>query len=519
MKILRALLALVAILAAVVGNFFRRPLFVVFAPRFARIDVPLYRMTRRQFSRIKRYGSKPRGAGVAAFMTDAQAIQRATARKYGLTPGVSFAMASGPATPTPQQQQAAQLAAFLRWAKDAPLTMNGNIPSGDTGGKGTSVVTWSGTGDIPAVPKWCKAIDLFVTLPITLTLAATTGAATVSPFAPWSAISTSWDISGTFQWELIELTAHYLDTITRARNIDPGYPGLSEAYGAATHLWLGDDRGYYTLNGLTPGQTLTNTGSTATNTNYTLKFFLRIQLQEYRKQGFGLVPFGDPQNRPKLKVVLNNLIGVAPEASLFVNAVGGATACVTNGQPQVTALYRMLDVPLLPPGAKTTPYPTVGMVRQIVADYTQIANAGQIVNRKFDTKQQYDKIFGLLMNNEAPLNADYWGLWATGQKQSAIWEYDAADSSILGYAEDLKQRYNRYLPTGVHVADLWGGDLPELPHESPQVLQMTPDASLATAIGLPLTPNACVGIRVPQGTTIATAYMRNYHFGLVPASF
>ena len=79
------------------------------------------------------------------------------------------------AAPTAPQQAnptATAVATFLQYARTrAYPTLSGSIPLGSAGGSSSSQVAWI-PADIPDVAAYCEEIDLYCTLPITLTLPA-----------------------------------------------------------------------------------------------------------------------------------------------------------------------------------------------------------------------------------------------------------------------------------------------------------------------------------------------------------
>src|SRR6185312_5143640 len=86
------------------------------------------------------------------------------------------------------QAQAAQAAlaainSFLSIAPRKYYAILGTVASGNAGGATATAIFQQ---QIPIIPAFCTAIDYNINLPVTLTLPASTGVATLSPFAPYS---------------------------------------------------------------------------------------------------------------------------------------------------------------------------------------------------------------------------------------------------------------------------------------------------------------------------------------------
>jgi hypothetical protein len=433
---------------------------------------------------------------------------------------MSVVMSSGTTNSYGQQanaQSAAQAAAlaiqnFLKVAPKKYYTILGTIPGGSAGGA-TSNVVWQ--QPIPIIPAFCTAIDYTIQLPTTLTLAASTGAATVSPFAPYSAFLNQLTLGGAPPWPLTELTPWYLDSITHKINYDWAYPGLGSNGGWFSTIL---DQGPIPVSlGVNPGTQLTNTTASATNTNYAFNFRVRQQLQRKRHLLWGSVPFGDPENRPNNLVQMAPLVGTNPEQSLFVGAAGSGTACVVqSGQTcNVYAKYELAYIDLLPPTITQVPQPLVNYGLQLTPFSITGQSAGIISPITHRTAQIYTSIHHLLINNQLPIRADYFGLWDDQDQQSARYAFDAQNNTFTEYFDWQQRTYRRYLNTGHYLADFENGVFPEIPSVTPYDALMSPDQSYAQAFGVPITPAMTTAIRIPSGTSLSNPYTRVYAFGLV----
>ncbi|MEM0142905.1 MAG: hypothetical protein QXL94_02990, partial [Candidatus Parvarchaeum sp.] len=121
-------------------------------------------------------------------------------------------MATAPNPPSTASGSVTALQQFLAIAPTKYFSITGTIPANVSNGS-AGEVTWN--RPIPVTPAICTAIDYEVTLPVELTLEATTGAATVSPFAPYSAIANQLVLGGAPPWNMLEFTPWYLDGLTR----------------------------------------------------------------------------------------------------------------------------------------------------------------------------------------------------------------------------------------------------------------------------------------------------------------
>ena len=423
---------------------------------------------------------------------------------------------------TQQNQAQAAMAAINNFLSVAPrkyTAILGSVASGLAGGA-TANVIWQ--QQIPIVPAFCTAIDYNIQLAVALTLASGTGAATVSPFAPYSAVANQMTLGGAPPWPLTELTPWYLDMVQHRINYDPDYPGLGNNSGifaaitdqGPTSNLIGGTGTGLSLS-LTPGTTYTNTGTVAVSTTYYLRFKVRQQLQRKRHLLWGAMPFGDPENRPYNLTQILPLIGTNPEQSLFVNATGAATAAVIATAATVKATYELAYIDLLPPSMTSVPNPNVGYGLQLIQFSTTGLVSGTVAPITHRTAMIYTAIHQLLINGQLPAEADYWGLWDDQDVQSSRWNFDAQVNTFTEYFDKFQRELRRYPLTGQYVADFEGGLFPEIPSVTPYDALMSPDQSYAAAFGVPVTPALTTAIRLPSTTAASGPYVRNYSIGLV----
>lgn len=427
---------------------------------------------------------------------------------------------------------AAVLKNYLQIAPEKYTTILGTIASGSAGGANANVI-WQ--QQIPIVPAFCTAIEYIIEMPVTLTLA-TGASATLSPFAPYSAVAMQLTLGGAPPWPLTELTPWHIDDTTHRVNYDPFYQGLGgggvspfgQATNAASTPWAGNsnvlDLGPLPdqiggSGSLYPNQTVTNSGTATATYNYTLTFSVRINLQRKRHLLWGAVPFGDPENRPYNITQLLPLIGSNPEQSLFINSTSTNNSCVTNGVTNVYCTYELSYIDLLPPNVTSAPAPTVGYGIQLTTSSPSNLSAGALYPITHRTAQLYTAIHHILVNNQLPLRADYFGLWDDQDQQSARWAFDAQVNTFNEFYRRYHRRYRRYPYYGTYTVEMDDGVFPEIPSVTPLVALMSPDASYANAFNVPVTPAMTTTLRIPSGTTLGTGnsapYVRNYEFGLV----
>lgn len=431
----------------------------------------------------------------------------------------------------PAQITPGQLAElFLKYARTYPgIVQVGNVAAGQAGGPQSTVV-WN--KDVPTAPSWADAIVVQVTLPITLTLPANS-TATVSPWFPFPAFAHNLVLGGAPPFATpISGVPFWLDEITSRSEAydtsdnDPTDIPAAWRDNGGSAVGVGTNPNYgFSLAGITPGGTVVNSGTAATNTNYTLVFRYRINLGRswHNRQNpnlYGMIPLGDPMNRPRLDMYLNSLVGNQPENNLFQDIGNkGITAAVTAGQQAtVTLCWESKSLDILPSGV-TVPSPMVGMGLAINSNQQAVQNAGQLAQIQHRAAMLYTKVFHLVINNQAPVDPDYFGLWITGEEQSARWEYDVNQSNYWKYYDDVHRKYGRYLPNGTLVADFIGGEDPSSPYETLYDGVMSPDVTYAAIAGIAATPAMYTATRVPNGVTMAGAYVRTYSFGLVSVPY
>lgn len=427
-------------------------------------------------------------------------------------------------------QQLAQL--FLKYARTYPGVVQIGTLAGGAGvaGGATNTLVWN--KDVPVAPSWAEAIVLQVTVPFSITLPANS-TATISPFFPWCLFAHNLVLGGAPPFASpISGVPFWLDEITsRHEAYDPSDNDPTDIASAwrnnAGNNGAGNplNSAAFNLGGLTPGGTVVNSGTAAVTNNYTVTFRLRINLGRswHNRQApnlFGFVPLGDPMNRPRLDMYLNPIVGTHPEDNA-IQDVGakGITANITTGQSaSVTAVWESKSLDILPPGV-SVPSPLVGMGLAVNTNPQAIQNAGQIQQVQHRAAMLYEKTFHLLINNQQAVDADYFGLWVTGEEQSARWEYDNNQANMWKYYDDVHRRYGRYLPNGVFVADYVGGEDPGSPYETEYDGLMTPDVTYAGMAGIAATPAMYTALRVPNGVAMSGAYVRTYSFGLVSVPY
>ena len=421
-------------------------------------------------------------------------------------------------TGTAGAQASAAASAIQSYLAIAPTKIWAVIGTVIGGGAGGSAANFVWQQPLPIVPSFCTGVDYTVTLPVALTLGATTGAATLSPFAPYCGIQEQLTIGGAAPWPQTELTPWYLDQVMHHINYDPNYGGLGNQANLVAIQDQGPTPNVIGGSGsLNPGTAVTNITGAPVTTDYKWVFKVRQQWQRKRQLLWGAVPFGDPENRPNNTLQISPLVGQNPEQNLFVagtlaTAVVGYTA-IPNAT--VVARYSLRYVDMLPPGVSAAPQPTVGYGIQLVPWSTTGIAAGVLNPITHRTAMLYTAIHHILVNNQLPVEADYFGLWDDQDVQSAKWNYDASQNTFQYYFDDYQRVYRHYPLLGVYTADFSGGDFPEVPTVTPYDAVMSPDASYASAFGIPVTPAMTTTVRLPSGDTATNPYIRNYDFGIV----
>jgi hypothetical protein len=406
-------------------------------------------------------------------------------------------------------QQGDNMDGFLRYARTRYYPVVGSIAAGQSGGTPASNVTF--TSDIPVVPAWMKSMTFEVTLPINLTIPATSNVK-VSPYFPYSAIIFGLTLAGSPPWDLITLTPWYLDEITASRGLDNAASGIvpgSEANQADAGPFV------YSSSSFAPGTTITNGTGAPVVTSGTVTFRVRARFQRNPKLMFGCIPMGDPENRPRLNMQMSALVGPSPENNAFQDTAGAGATAVLSGAGTVNIVIDGLSLDVLPPGVQGIPTPIVGMGLAITyATQTQNA-AGQFLKVKHSAAMLYEKVLHLLVNGQLGQRADYFGNWLTGEQQSARSEFDATQGTFNQWYERTLKRYRRYFPKGAYILDLNSAFDPDDPSRDLYEAHQTPDTGYAAEFGLPATPAWTTALRIPTGTAMSGAYVAVYEFGTV----
>lgn len=415
-------------------------------------------------------------------------------------------------------QQLAQL--FLQYARTYPgIVLIGNVPAGQSGGAVSSVV-WN--KDVPVAPSWAEAIVLQVSVPVTVTFPAAGGTMNVSHFLPWNLFAHNLVLGGAPPFaQPISGTAFWLDEITSRFQYDTSDNDPTDI--PTTWRDTGPSGIPFSLNGLTPGGTVVGTANQVINYVFNYRYRIVLGRSWHNRQApnlYGMVPLGDPMNRPRLDMYLNPLVGTHPEDNPFQDIANvGITAKITTGlSASVTAVWEAKSLDILPSGV-TVPSPLVGMGLAVNTAPQSIQNAGQIQQVQHRAAMIYEKTLHILVNNQAALEGDYFGLWVTGEEQSARWEYDVNQANFWKYYDDVHRRYGRYLPVGMYVSDYVGGEDPMTPYMTEYDGLMSPDVTYAAMAGIAATPAMYTAIRVPNGTSMNGAYVRTYSFGMVSVPY
>ncbi len=402
---------------------------------------------------------------------------------------------------------------FLKIAASRDITIQGSVPSGAVGG-GSSNVTWQDV--VPTVPGILSEVEYEITFSVDVTLAAIGDTVTVSPFAPFSAWGNYITLGGAPPWPLTEFTPWYLDEITSRTNWDPAYPGLgNNASPAGVNLDEGPSAISY---GTAPGTVHTATSANQVFTD-TFTFVVRQRLQQKRSLLYGAIPMGDPENKIRNVTQLLPLVGNNPEQNLYVNGTAGGVTAQLSSAAVVNAVYKVRYIDLLPASDTKIPLPAIRYGVQWNSNSSDVQNAGQLYKFYHRDSMAYLKTLTLLINNQAPIRADYWALWDTQEQKSARTEYDASQNTFQPYFSDFHEVYRRYPPKGLYVFDNVSGEFPEVPAVTLYNGIMSPDANYAEAFGVAVTPAMTTTIRVPAGTSMNGAYQRVYSKGLVGVAY
>lgn len=422
---------------------------------------------------------------------------------------------------------------FLQYARDDySAIQNATLPLSNSGG------STAGTWDTPVqdYAAWATEIELLCSVTITITTPASQGY-TYSPYLPYNLLTISLLIGGSESIPPVTLVPFWLDEITsRNDGYDPMLygPGNPVAGPTLPAVWMDDGSSVTTGGGspaaalpITPGATVTNSGTSTTTTNLTFVFYARMMLARNlyaRRQEnlVGAIPLGDPSSRPLLNVKVSQLVGTQPENNPIISAGAGVTATTHASTVSfVRATWKSRTLDQLPPSiAGGIPTPNVMMALELDTNSGfAIPNAGQFVKPQIRTAMIYHKRFEVLVNNQLPIDPDYTGLWYSDNRSNARYEFDALNNTLQDKYRDYNWRYGRFLPKGVTVHDLIGGVDPEVPMFTPYRGLVTPSVALANLSNLKPYPAAQTVSRIPTGTSITGAYLTTYDFGLVPVNY
>jgi hypothetical protein len=445
---------------------------------------------------------------------------------------------------------------WLRYAKDDYTSVqNGTAPFSSAGGQSAARFNWD--VDTPRNPFWCYAIAMQFNLTLTLTIPAG-GTVTLSPFAPYSGIGVQLTIGGGQAIQPMSLVPFWLDELTSRRDNDWTQYGPAQIINADSAAsvagvpqpmtfvpsWQWDGSDYIGgTNGIIqplsitdsagakyyPGQVIPNSGGSALVLTLTVKFQAWMQLGRKLygrnlEDLTGCIPMGDPANRPTLYVNIANLVGTFPEQNLFVatGSGGAAATAVTSATVPSTCqtIWVCKQLDQLPDNVSVGTPKVLSALEVNTNGGFAIQNAGQFVNMIFDTAMVYNKRLHVLVNNQLPQSADYFGIWYSENQSNARFFWDGQSNNLQEYFRRIRRVYGRNLPKGIYVADLVGGEFPEFPRETPYRGEIVTSTTLAGLTGLKPYPNAQTTIRIPSGTSMSgTAYVNTYSFGTVPVSY
>lgn len=390
----------------------------------------------------------------------------------------------------------------------------------------TALVSW--TPQNPAVtPAWCTEIIFVVQMPYSITVPA--GATlTISQYFPYNIFNHNLVLGGAPPFATpISGAPFYLDEITHWQDYDLiSGPAADTSLGnvGATFISSNSDHGALSFTtgnaNIVPGGTYTNTATSSTTLTGTARWTYRIILKRRRRGMWGTIPLGDPENRPSLTMYVNAFVGANPELNAFQDIGAAGITAVLNGTVTVYATWKALQLDITPPGLGALPQPTVGMGLSIDTNNNlAIPNAGSIIQVPKRSAMIYEKMFHFLVNAQVGIRYDYFGLWTTGQQQSARWEFDSTQNTLQQYYVKMHDVYQRWFPTGTLIADLESGEIPFLIGETPYKGMMSPDVGYAQIIGVAATPAMYIAVRVAAGTTMSSAYVRSWDFGLVTVPY
>lgn len=440
---------------------------------------------------------------------------------------------------------------WLRYARDNfSSVQNGTAIPGSPGGQAVCRFNWD--VDTPRNPFWCYAIAFQFNITVDLSIPAG-GSVTISPYAPYSGVGVMLTIGGGQAIQPMSLVPFWLDEITSRRNFDwtmygpqqqldnPSRTSQSMVSMQQNNAWVWDGTDYVGgTNGILdpmtiidsngalyrPGQTITNSGSSAQALVLTFKFQAWMQLGRKLygrnlEDLTGCIPMGDPANRPTLYVNVQTLLGNFPEQNMFVGATNSATTATTDTtiSPTCQCIWVCKELDQLPDGVSVGTPKVLSALEVNTNGGFSVQNAGQFINLIFDTAMVYNKRFHIMVNNQLPASADYYGLWYSENQSNARWYFDGTLNNMQEYFRLTRKRYGRNMPQGVYICDVVGGEFPEFPKETPYRGEIVTSTTLAGLTGLKPYPNAQTTLRYPAGTAMSSAYVNTFSFGTVPVSY
>lgn len=404
-------------------------------------------------------------------------------------------------------------AKFLKFAPNVPLpALQATLATGNAGGA-NAIFTFSQV--IPAIPVWATLFEFECDVTVQLTVPAS-GSFVVSPWAPYSFLSSQLLLAGSPPWTLMEHTPWALDWKSSKREFDPYYLGLGVNLGATipnAQLNIIDQGPSPNLLPVAPGSTVTNSATNSVTYTHHWRWIDKIRLQRNINRANGEIPMGDPENRPTIKLVLNTLLGTQPQASPYVSGTSNVTA-TTSGTSTVNLVIWGHRLDVLPEGLKI-PTPKVQMGLTVNAYNQSITTAGQIKQWLHQQSMLYTAIHHLCVNNQVAQESDYFSLWLTQEQRSSRWEYDAGQNTYQSYFSHFFNTYHRYPEIGWLLCDFERGNYPDIPAMDPYDAYMTPDFGYAQQFGITPTPNMTTATRIPSGTTLTNAYEQFYEVGMV----
>ncbi len=430
--------------------------------------------------------------------------------------------ASTSAAPGTPAALSAECLPWLTLARDTPeIVLVGTI-TGPTAGGSLANTVWQ--SDIPKVSRWASEFDLFIQEEIAVTVPAG-GGFTPSRLFPFNSVLVKLKFGGATYFDFISAHEFYLDEITNRVNRDPSYRGIGDASNSGGVSQYQDDGGsQFDLGGLTPGVAVNNTTTASTTTNYTVTYRVKIQLQRFRDNCIGMIPLGDPGNRPAVSVQLAPIVGAREDQSPLqdTGGAGGATFGVTAqtvGSVQVINVIRSKAIDTLEPGQTATP-PTVGYALFVNQKDTTIGSANSLTPVWMQENGIYLKVNVLTLAANSLVRNNYFSVWDDESQKTARSEYDASINNFADKFRDYQARYGRYLPFGVDVVDNVGGEDPNDPMLTPYDALMTDSVPLAAIWDLMPTPNMQIVTRLPSGTaTTAFTGISTCSFTLQEATY